>query len=220
VVNKGKGVINCCGYTKAWAGSYGGTTGDFPVSNAGDNTKPFFGGDADAFMVSPGGGVQDAFLVRLDPSNSFQQLRYGSFLGGVGAEHANAIDVVSSTCVVVVGYTAYSTSPNNFPVTPGAFDTTWASGGDTQAFLTRLNWVNNRSPTLQLDYSTFLGGDAGVDMARCVVLDSSNAFIGGLTMATDFPTANPFQGTFGGAGGGGYRGDGFVSELTLPPITQ
>jgi hypothetical protein len=116
-----------------------------------------------------------------------------------------------------VGWTQIPTTTNHFPVTFGAFDATWRAGG-TQAFLTRLNWKNHKASAAQLDYSTFLGGDLNVDNATCVVLNASEAYVGGFTMASDFPTAgNPFDATWNGPSWG-VRGDGFICQFTLPSL--
>jgi len=63
--------------------------------------------------------------------------------------------------------------------------------------------------TLNLDYSTFLGGykrDLGLGM--CLRADGA-AYITGRTESPDFPTENPYQSVFGG---GDY--DVFVSGLS------
>jgi hypothetical protein len=58
-----------------------------------------------------------------------------------------------------------------------------------------------------LEYSTFLGGNSH-SQARAIAVDSTgNAYVTGVTYATNFPTANAFQGS-----NGGYY-DVFVTRL-------
>lgn len=50
-----------------------------------------------------------------------------------------------------------------------------------------------------IGYSTYLGGSGDVDFANAVTVDSSgNAYLTGSTNSANFPTALPFDGTFGG----------------------
>jgi hypothetical protein len=57
-----------------------------------------------------------------------------------------------------------------------------------------------------LSYSTFLGG-SGI-----AVDETGSAYVTGFTESTDFPTARPLQGTFGG--GDGLSFDAFVAKLS------
>lgn len=211
------GVINCCGYTRAPSGSAStGILWDFPISTVSGIGYP--GGAADAMQISPGHGGRDAFLAQLDYQNSNQQLRYSTFLGGDADDVAQAIARVSDQCDLVVGSTSTVNTTNSFPTTPGAYRTTWTVAG-TDAFLSRIDWTNNPQPTsAQLNYSTFIGGNVGIDIAYCVVLDAADAYVGGSTMSSDFPTTpGAFDQSWNGAGGGGNSwGDGFVLKLSLP----
>ena len=88
------------------------------------------------------------------------------------------------------------TTSTNFP-TANAFQP--ANGGNTDAFLTKLNATGTA-----LAYSTYLGGngsnnDEGTAVAVNVV---GNAYVTGLTNSANFPTASPLStadGTTGGA---------------------
>jgi len=62
--------------------------------------------------------------------------------------------------------------------------------------------------TLQIDFSTFLGGSS-VDYAIGIDLDSAgNIYVGGGTLSTDFPLENPYQGSRAG------DKDAFVAKLS------
>ncbi len=80
----------------------------------------------------------------------------------------------------------------------------------------------DKSQSLVIDpplvYSTFLGStspDASENDTgwRIAVDASGNAYVAGWTNSPNFPTANPFQGTFSGGGAHDYYGDVFVSKL-------
>ncbi len=58
-------------------------------------------------------------------------------------------------------------------------------------------------------YSTYLGG-GGDDIGESIAVDAEgNAYIAGLTVSRDFPTANPLQPDYGGG-----SADAFVAKLT------
>ena len=83
-------------------------------------------------------------------------LEYSTYLGGSGWDVANAITVDTAGNAYVAG----GTSSTNFPVTPGAFQTTNHAAANDQfnAFVTKLN------PTgTALVYSTYLGGSGSID---------------------------------------------------------
>lgn len=152
--------------------------------------------------------------VVIDPA-----LVYSTYLGGNGNNFggsASAIAVDSAGNAYVTG----TTDAANFPITPGAFQTTLFAGGVCalgggcrNAFVTKLNAAGTA-----LIYSTYLGGTF-VDGGQAIALDASgNAYITGQTTSTDFPTTTgAFQTTLiGGAtcpGGRGGCSDAFVTKL-------
>ena len=139
-------------------------------------------------------GISDAFITKLNPAgNAFV---YSTYLGGNGAERGNSIAVDSSNNAFITGFT----SSTDFPTQTPRQGT--SGGGSFDAFLTKLS-VNGST----LVYSTYHGG-SGSEVGSKVALDSSaNAYVGGYTSSTDFPTASPRQ----GSNGGGQ--DGFVSKF-------
>jgi MYXO-CTERM domain-containing protein len=91
-------------YVVGWTSS-----GDFPTSNAVQNTR--------------GGDIYDAFVAKLDAAGS--ALVYGTYLGGGHNDVANGVAVDASGSVYVVG----STNSANFP-TVNALQTTTGGGSD------------------------------------------------------------------------------------------
>ena len=141
-------------------------------------------------------GTANAFVTKLNPTGS--TLDYSTYLGGSGnargaGDEANGLAVDGSGNAYITGY-ANST---DFPVTPGAFQTTnnAAAMSGSNAFLTKLNATGSA-----LEYSTYLGGsgtkDNGDVGAGLAVDGSGNAYITGSTQSLDFPvTSGAFQTT-------------------------
>ncbi|AXC13645.1 Cell surface protein [Acidisarcina polymorpha] len=126
-------------------------------------------------------------VAKLDSTGS--TLVYSTYLGGSIAEQAYGIAADSSGNAYIVG----ATQSNDFPVTPGAFQTTKTNpSGASTVFVTKLN--ANGSGLL---YSTFLGGKYQ-SYGMSVFVDSSNhAYVGGLTYSPDFPiTPNAYDPTY------------------------
>ena len=141
-----------------------------------------------------------AFVSKLNSAGS--ALVYSSYLGGSNYEYGSGIAVDSAGSAYVTGVT-YS---DNFPTTPGAFQTTCNGGSNCSqfgdAFVTKINPTGSA-----LVYSTYLGGSGGDGGSGIAVDSAGNAYVTGGTGSTDFPTMNPLQPAYGGGG------DAFVSKI-------
>jgi hypothetical protein len=140
-------------------------------------------------------GSTDVFVTKFQLSGG--GLFYSTFLGGSGSDGAHSIAVDSFGRAYVAG----GTSSANFPV----LNPIQAHlGGLQDAFVTKLSATGNA-----LFFSTYLGG-AAADVANSIRLDSSgNAFIGGATDSTNFPTT---RGAFSRTKKHGT--DGWVAKIT------
>ena len=161
----------------------------------------------DAFQTTCCG----AFVTKFNPTGS--ALVYSTYLGGSGGDSGQGIAVDSAGNSYVTGYTTSA----NFPVTPGAFQTTCgnpSSCGNT--FVTKLNPTGSA-----LVYSTYLGGSGvlayeSANSGFGIAVDSAgNAYVTGRTYSTNFPTTQgAFQET---CGGNNYQcthlGDAFVTKF-------
>ncbi len=135
-----------------------------------------------AFQTTSGGA--NAFVTKINPTGT--ALVYSTYLGGSGFDAGYAITVDSSGDAYVTG----RASSTNFPVTPGAFQTTCADPVYCwNAFVTEIN-----SSGSALVYSTYLGGSGG-DQGLAIAVDSAgSAYVTGTTSSTNFPvTPGAFQ---------------------------
>jgi uncharacterized protein (TIGR03437 family) len=186
---------------------------NLPVTSGAFQTA-YHGGTASSLV----GG--DAFVAKYTPAGA---LVYVTYLGGSSDDCGNAIAVDSAGNAYITGFT----DSVNFPTVKGSYQTAFGGLGTSNqysqdfgdAFVTKLN-ANGSA----LVYSTFLGG-SNDDVGTAVAVDSSgNAYVGGATLSTNFPTVNPFQASFHGGGGSQPLsdlstapflevGDGFVAKL-------
>ena len=150
------------------------------------------------FPLTPGafdtsGGGLDAFVTKFSPDGA--SLVYSTLLGGAGHEQGMGIAVDANGNAYVTGLTyGY-----DFPITPGAFQTT----GDFNAFVTKFNPQGSA-----LVYSTYIGG-SGEDRGWGISVDGAgNAYITGDTKSTDFPVVDAVQPNYGGG-----LIDAFASKL-------
>lgn len=189
----------------------GGFSGDFGVRIAvdasgnayvaGTTFEPFwqpFPTTPGAFQRTHGGGLADAFVVKLRPSGS---VAYATLLGGDTFDRGWGIAVDAADSAHVVG-----DSDGGFPTTAGAFQP--AFGGGTDAFVSKLD-----PSGAALLFSTYLGGN-GAEAGLAIALDpSGNVHLTGSTSRlptteNDFPVVNAFQPIYGGG-----SSNAFVAKL-------
>ena len=128
-------------------------------------------------------------------------LAFSTYLGGNGNDRVNGIAVDASGDIYLVG----DTSSTNFPVTPGAFDTT-KTVVDTDAFVAKMNAAGTA-----LIYSTYFGGGSNMDSGRDIAVDAAgNAYIAGASDSSDLPTT---PGAFRSTPVGSDESDGFAMKL-------
>jgi hypothetical protein len=94
-------------------------------------------------------------------------------------------------------------SSANFPVTPGAFQTTFnVHQAGEAAFVAKFN------PSGGLVYATYLGGK-GLTLGDGIAVDQyGDAYVTGKTAASNFPVVNAFQSKYGGG-----TSDAFLAKL-------
>jgi YD repeat-containing protein len=206
--------VNATGTAWVYSSYLGGSSGSaqgnaVAVNAAGDayitgatttSTFPTTGG---AYQTSLPMFLNDAAFVT-EVAASGGSLVYSSFLSGsgmLGNTQGLGIAVDGQGQAHVTGLTNDSTFP-----TLNATQSSY--GGNTDAFVTRLNAAGSG-----LVFSTFLGG-SGADQGNGIAVDlAGNSYVVGTTSSTNFPTANAFQSSSGGTG------DAFVTKITASVST-
>jgi hypothetical protein len=164
----------------------GGTGDDLPVGLAVGALGEVYiigGTGSQDYPTTPGvissntNGNTDAFVTKMDPTLS--ALIFSTYLGGIDEDDGWDIKVDAAGNVWVTG----RTFSLNFPVTPGAFDTTY--NGSFDVFLCRFD------PTgAGLVWSTFIGG-VRRDEGNAMALDlAGNVYVVGVTRSYDFPVTH------------------------------
>ncbi len=117
-------------------------------------------------------------------------LSYATYLGGSTEDAGTAIAVDAAGSIYVIGFTV----DTDFPVTPGAFQTTNAMDNEV-AFVAKLNAAGSA-----LVYSTYLGGTGstthveGNDAFGIAVDTAGSVYVCGETYSNDFPvTTGAYQ---------------------------
>jgi hypothetical protein len=198
-------------YSTYWGGSSDDIGTGIAVDSSGNayisgyTASPGFPVSLGVFQSNYGGGDHDGFVVKVKSGGS--EVGYSTFLGGNADDYAYGVAVDSSGDAYVTG----ATNSANLP-TLNAFQPNYAGGlcataPNTfpcyDAFVAKLNPAGSA-----LIYSTYLGG-TGSDYGYAIALDgSSNAYVTGYTISTNFPTtAGALRRVFGGS----Y--DAFVAKL-------
>jgi hypothetical protein len=159
---------------------------DFPTLNALQPHNPT--------AASPSGNAA-GFVTKLNPSG---QLIYSTYLGGSANNGPQAVAVDAAGNAYVVG----STTSSDFPVV-NPFQGTL--NGLESAFVTKITPSGNA-----FVYSSYFGG-SNFETGSAIALDSAgNAYVVGTTASTDFPVANPLQGS---NHGGSIGQDAFIIKI-------
>jgi hypothetical protein len=117
-------------------------------------------------------GYFDAFVIKMADDGA--SMKYATFLGGSGYDYGESICIDSAGCAYVTGFTA-----GGFPLTSGAYDTTYSGG---EAFVTKLSADGS-----DVEFSTYLGGTAG-EWGYAICLDEDdNVYVQGETLSNDLP---------------------------------
>jgi uncharacterized repeat protein (TIGR01451 family) len=166
-------------------------------------------------------GYQPQYALVIDPT-----LLYSTFLGGsIGAECTSlgcSIHEYAASIAVDSSGSAYVTGPtgaSDFPVTPGAFQTTFPGYPGSSIFVTKLSPLGDA-----LVYSTFLGPSTGgaIDFGpftggggrSAIALDSSgNAYVTAIAFVNFPTTPNAFQPTCY-SGNSGSTNSIFLAKLS------
>ena len=158
-----------------------------------------------AWVLKPAimAGDSDAFIAKLDATGS--QLKWATYFGGdEGSDTIRGLAVDAASCVYVVGLT----SSDDFPVTPGAFDSPDGS-------ISTGGYVSKLLPNgTGLVWSTYISACCGgVSSQAGLVVDSAgNVLSVGSSSEPNYPvTADAYQSNF--IGGPGSSGDAHFTKF-------
>jgi len=158
-----------------------------------------------AFDTTVNSGDDDGFVAKF--SADLTILEALTLIGGSGTDYGFSVKVGADGAVYVCG----GTGSTNFPVTTGAYDTTY-NGGNGDGFLLKLS-----ADISTLLASTYIGGSFAGTMSNeflsALAFDASgNVYASGRTNSTDFPTTvGAYDRTYNG---GYWYGDGVVVKFT------
>ncbi len=144
-------------------------------------------------------GGWDAFVASLVPDGA--ALRWSTYLGGTGDDHAYSIAVAGDGTVAVAGATSSADLPS---AEPGL--SSYRGGYD--AFVSAL-----RPDGSAIDYSIYHGGSADDRGFQVAFGPQSTLLLAGATRSADLPLAGPLQ-LYPGAPG---TDDGFLARITSQP---
>ncbi len=161
------------------AGGVQNATSAFPFTNA--------------FQTMYGGGLSDAFLMKISPlAQGSNDLVYATLFGGSGTDQALAValDTNSNPSAYVTG----ATNSTDFPTKSG-FSTSLNPNATANAFLVVVG--QGATGQTSLLYSTYLGGSAADAGQSLAVIAPNQVYVGGTTTSWDFPwhdNIQPFNG--------------------------
>jgi hypothetical protein len=147
------------------------STGTYIIGNTASSTASF-----PAFLtIGPGGGT-DVFVAKLNSATgTVSQL---TRIGGSGNDTGNGIAIDSTGAAYIGG----QTDSTDFPLAGPSIQTTNPEMFD--GFVAKLDTNGT-----VLDYSTYLGGATAGSLVTGIGIDgSNNAYVTGITVASDFPT--------------------------------
>lgn len=149
------------------------------VTVAGETTSTDFPSTTGAFDTSFGGD-RDVFVAQLSVDGSV--LEWSTFLGGTLADRCGELARAANGDLVAVG----TTRASGFPVTAGAFDTTFNGGGFFgDVFVTRL-----AQDGASLRWSTFLGSSQEEVGERLALSAQDEIVLAGTAYSALFPTSS------------------------------
>jgi hypothetical protein len=127
-------------------------------------------------------GEADAFFAKFTPEG---ELVFASLIGGTKREHHTGLTVDDEGCIYMIG----GTHSSDFPVTPGAYDTSFNGEGQWagDVYVTKIDPSGSK-----IIFSTFIGGEVEETVSSdCVQIDSKgNIIIAGTTGSKDFPATD------------------------------
>ena len=154
-----------------------------------------------SYQSTYGGGTDDVFLAKFNPSGSIQ---WASYFGGASDDQAYAIACDDSGSVYITG----STASTSGIATPGAYQVTNGGGA-------RDTYIGKFSGAGAIQWASYFGG-AATDFGVSVVTLGRKVFVAGITNSTSaIATPGAYQAIYGG----GIQ-DAFLAEFSSTGAIQ
>ncbi|MBM3435543.1 MAG: hypothetical protein FJY07_04905, partial [Bacteroidetes bacterium] len=169
------------------------TSSDFPTSSESYDT--FYNGD----------NTYDVFITKL--SNDLTNLIASTYLGGNSSEYSYSLATDTSNNVYITG----NTTSSDFPITSGAYDTSYNGGTYGDVFVSKFN-----ETLTTLLSSTYIGSElsdnSSDDYSYSIAIDSNdNIYIAGHTSSLNYPVTNGAYDTSFDKDGNG--GNAFITKI-------
>jgi len=184
-----------------WATYYGGSdvgSGNGIATDGSNNVMITGSTRSTNFPISSGAyqtgnsGDYDAFVVKL---NAAGNRLWATYYGGSNTDSGYDIATDGSGNILITGWT----KSTNFPITPGALQTSYG-GGNQDAYVVKLDTAGNRL------WATYLGGSDREEGWGIAIDGSNNIFVCGDTYSTDISiTPGAFQTVKNGPSGSPYE---------------
>jgi uncharacterized protein (TIGR03437 family) len=126
-------------------------------------------------------------VVKMNPSGT--KLLWAAMPTGSGSSNIRGLAVTAQGFTYMAG----TTQSADFPVTPGAFNTTPKTTYESRAFVAKLNPEGTG-----VAYATYLGDPGSTrDLTGIAVDPGGNVYVSGETASAQFPTLNSIQSALG-----------------------
>jgi hypothetical protein len=168
-----------------------------------------------AFDTTYNAGPRDVFVSKINPLGT--RLVYSTYIGGDLDDIGFGIvaEAASGICYVTGSTAGGTMSTTSFPVSTGPPN---FSGGTSDAFVSGFQYVAAPTQSINLLFSTYLGG-ADPDVGRSIVTTpAGDIFVTGMTNSANFPVTPGAYSTAINGGFGGYPPDAFVWKAFAPNI--
>ena len=152
-------------------------------------------------------GVLDGYVAKIDLESN--KIVWATYIGGSDVDYTEEMALDDEGNIYITG----NTLSNNFPVTTGAFDTSY--NGTSDGYHGDLYVAKVSNDGSKLIYSTFLGGKGSEVMEHLTVDEDGCAYVCASNSSPDYPvTCGSYNTSFNGYNSGSYLADVVVSKLS------
>jgi hypothetical protein len=154
-------------------------------------------------FLNPPGGIEDGYLTKLTADGS--QLVFSTYMGGSKKDYLVAVDTAANDEIAIIG----RSNSDNWPITPGAYDTTLDAVGSNYAMTVSRLTADGSTPI----FSTWYGSNVSDGLPRffTIAKDDGTVLVCGASGGVPVTPGNAFGNANWSAFLGKFSADG--SEL-------